>query len=1155
MRPFFTFLFLAAVLSIHCQTQKNIPPNYTVERYNDERTLPKYIVFHTNEINPENFLLRLRELKELQGFSFRLQNIETDPQGNHHYRYIQTLNGMDMVGSMWIAHEQKGIITSCNGELFTPPKSFAIRYSGNEALEKIISLTAGTAYYFQQDGANEWLQKITGNKDASYTPKPVLAILPAKLNELHHMPQLVYMIDLYASQPLSRKQYYIDANTLEILFIEDKLETTNVPGKTNTKYSGLQDIITDSVQAGIYHLRESRGAGKGIETYNMSKGTVYSTASDFTDTDNYWTNFNANFDEVAGDVHWGAEKTYDFYSNVFSRNSIDNNGFKLASYVHYSTNYVNAFWNGYFMTYGDGGSGYLPLTSLDVCGHEITHGLTQKTAALVYANESGAINESFSDIFGVSIDFYTRPASANFRIGEQFGPGGAGLRDMQDPKIYQNPATYKGQYWISNKTDNGGVHYNSGIQNKWFYLLCKGDTGTNDNGWKYKVDSIGYIKAVQIAYKNLTTFLTPLSDYADTRFYSILAARQLFGDCSNEVRQVINAWYAVGLGAGVDSVVKAAFTATKSTSCSIPLEVKFYNNSLNGLSYIWDFGDGQTSAQMNPQHTYNTFGNFNVKLIVNACNGLTKDSLVMNQFVKIDPLLPECKLIIMPKEGIGIQLTNCSGTLRDDGDTNNYGSLVYSLRSIVPPNASVLKLSFTQFDFENNFDFLYVYDGVDTLGKLLGKYTGNSLPGGGIIYCKSGAVTIRQTSDFLVTGKGFEMDWQCIPKTAVDFRLEADNENMIGRKGTSSELHPNQQLPVKIRSTGIQSGLSTILKYSLNGGSIISKNISLIAGMANISIGPLDLSQTGNYTLLAWIEDPLDGIKENDTLKFFIQQFDNAPVSLPLIENFDAMTDLWCYQKTNAVGANQRFDYENTSAQCRLRTYAGLDFVTGVRSITLDKSDRNWLFDTIPQTNFVTLTYNMANIAKLNSPLLFRLAYTQHGDKQYPNDAIWVRGNDTAAWIKFYDLFANKAAAGISKVIPLYNLNYYLDSAKQVLSSSFQIRLGQQDQNSTINIQQYTGYTFDNIRFSTWNSGINEVIQKDNISVSPNPSDGIFIINTGSIYKRVEITDLNGRIIDIISLPSTPYYELDLSALEKSIYIANFIDGKEIPHTKRLIIK
>lgn len=1155
MKYCLTFVFLILFTTIKSQVDINTKSFYSIERFSTDLSFPKHILFNNHTVNSTNFISVLKGVSGLEKVEFRFLNSEYELNGQIHYRFIQVVNGYDVIGSMYIAHEKEGYIYAANGETFNTPKSLAVLHSTQEASDRVLQFTPNINYPSFKSSTNSWLQELTGTTSTNINPNPYLAVLPAVLNEKTHSSRLVYAVDRLAFEPCSRKIYYFDAATLELLYLEDKIETVNVPGKANTKYSGVQNIITDSVQSNSFRLREfSRGNGNGIETYNMQKGTIYTTATDFQDLDNYWTNYNANFDEIAGDVHWGAEMTYDFYKALFNRNSIDNNGFKLISFVHYSTNYVNAFWNGYFMTYGDGGSGYLPLTSLDVCGHEITHGLTQKTAALIYSNESGALNESFSDIFGVSIDFYTRPTIANFRIGEQFGPGGAGLRDMADPKIYQNPSTYKGQFWVSSKSDNGGVHYNSGVQNKWFYLLSKGDTGTNDNGIKYKVDSIGFVKAAQISYKNLTTMLTPLSNYDDARYYSIIAAKELYGDCSKEVKQVINAWNAVGVG-NSDTLVVASFKSSKVTSCKTPFTVDFYNNSLNALSYAWDFGDGQTSTLSNPSHTYNALGNFNVKLIAAGCNGTNTDSTIQNQYVKIAPGLGECSLTNLPKSGVGATITTCNGIMRDDGDTTVYSNLSYSIRSIVPSNASSLILTFDLFDFENQFDFLYIYDGPDTLSKLIGKFTGNSLPLNGKIVCNSGAATIRQTSDYLTAGKGFELNWQCIPKSNIDYKLSTLNTKKFGRKFTSSALTTSEYINVNVISNGLQTGNSTQLKYTLNSNTIQSKTISLSAGNATEVLGPFDLSAIGSGIIQVWIDDPLDGVKENDTLKIEYQQVDNAPITLPVLENFDAMSDVWLYSKTNAVGGNSRIDYDNTSPQCRLRTYAFSEVVTGVRSITFDKSDRNWLFDTIPQTNYLILNYNMSNIPKLYTPLLFRFVYMQHGDKQYPNDAVWVRGCDTCAWIKFFDLFANKAAVGINKTIPLYNLNYYLDSAKQSLTSSFQIRIGQQDQNSTINSQQYTGYTFDNIRFSTWNAGINQNNQSTGFSIYPNPSNGLVMIHTYSKFNHLIISTIDGKKVAEPQLPQTPDFEIDLRNLSKGVYVIELEDINLKITRQKLIIR
>src|SRR5690606_29960198 len=158
--------------------------------------------------------------------------------------------------------------------------------------------------------------------------------------------------------------------------------------------------------------------GNGVYTLNMQKGTNYGAAVDFRDSNNYWNNFNVNEDEVATDCHWGAETTYDYYKLKFNRNSFNNNNARIVSYVHYSNNYDNAFWDGVRMTYGDGNT-YNPLTSIDVCGHEITHAVTTNSANLIYRNESGQLNESFSDIFGNAIERYGKPNGYSWKIGEE----------------------------------------------------------------------------------------------------------------------------------------------------------------------------------------------------------------------------------------------------------------------------------------------------------------------------------------------------------------------------------------------------------------------------------------------------------------------------------------------------------------------------------------------------------------------------------------------------------------------------------------------------------------------------------------------------------------------------------------------------------------
>ncbi|GAF04339.1 thermostable neutral protease NprT precursor [Saccharicrinis fermentans DSM 9555 = JCM 21142] len=277
------------------------------------------------------------------------------------------------------------------------------------------------------------------------------------------------------------------------------------------------------------------------------------------------------------------------------------------------------------MTYGDGNSSSKnAFTSLDIVGHEIAHGLTSYSANLEYRDESGALNESFSDIFGIAIDFYVYPSTANYLMGEQiFTDGVSFLRNISDPKAGYHPDTYKGTYWHTGSADYGGVHKNSTVQSYWFYLLCEGGSGVNDNGSSYIVKSIGLEAAEAIAYRNLTVYLNRYSKFEDARFYSIQSAIDLYGDCSNEVIQVTNAWYAVGVGSAYENAVVSSFYADQTLYCSVPAQVQLINSSTHAESYKWYLNDELFSTEQNPMLSINELGVFDVKLEVTGtaeCN-------------------------------------------------------------------------------------------------------------------------------------------------------------------------------------------------------------------------------------------------------------------------------------------------------------------------------------------------------------------------------------------------------------------------------------------------------------------------------------------------------------------------------------------------------
>jgi vibriolysin len=281
---------------------------------------------------------------------------------------------------------------------------------------------------------------------------------------------------------------------------------------------------------------------KNRRTYTCSNGTTLPGTLLITEG-------GSSSDSVAQAAHTNAGITYDYYELRHNRDSYNNAGATLHSSVHYSTNYDNAFWNGSQMVYGDGdGTTFSPLArSLDVVAHELTHAVTSSTAGLVYQNESGALNEGMSDVFGAATEAYSDGSitSSVWKIGDEiYTPGtGDALRYMHDPTLGGDYDYYPTRYVGS--SDSGGVHWNSGIQNLAFYLLVQG--GTHPRGkTSTSVTGIGMSAAERIFYRALDVYSTSSTNFRVMRNYTMQAASDLFGSTSTQRTQVGNAWTAVG---------------------------------------------------------------------------------------------------------------------------------------------------------------------------------------------------------------------------------------------------------------------------------------------------------------------------------------------------------------------------------------------------------------------------------------------------------------------------------------------------------------------------------------------------------------------------------------------------------------------------------
>ncbi len=338
----------------------------------------------------------------------------------------------------------------------------------------------------------------------------------------------------------------INARNGQVIAAISNIHSTTVTGTG----SGLQNrnvaIEVDSVSANRYEMHD-KTRGLGVLAYDL----LYEQTP--FDEDNVWDN-PAEAAAAMVDGYYGSLKFYDFLQDKFGRNSLDDAGVPLVSNFNLN-NYVNAFWDGESATYGNGNcENYQPLTTLDVVGHEFAHGLTQYTSGLIYQDESGALNESISDILGKALEYEVTPGTFNWKIGAALrrNPGVNFFRAMDDPEERGHPKLYRGNNWRTGPGDAGGVHSNSGVFNFWFYLLVEGGRSVNEIGDRYNVAPIGWENALQLVYLLEAAYLTESSGYPEAYELSLAAATALFGADSPDYAAVVNAWKAVGLPAAPD---------------------------------------------------------------------------------------------------------------------------------------------------------------------------------------------------------------------------------------------------------------------------------------------------------------------------------------------------------------------------------------------------------------------------------------------------------------------------------------------------------------------------------------------------------------------------------------------------------------------------
>lgn len=390
--------------------------------------------------------------------------VMTDRNGNLHVRFTQEINGIALEGASMVLHATpEGQVYAANGEFVkvdalpdapSLPAEYALDSAmASQHIQGVLHDAPALAYVLGQDGIGHLAWRVTVNYENDVGPQ--------------------------------RDTIFADTETGELVARHPRFHYAEGTASMDTQDCG------------------NKKSDRFCRTVSTSSAVI------------------TTGDSAIDSAHNFALATYDYYWNTFGRDSIDGGGMTLISRVHYDRNYNNAFWDGTQMTYGDGdGVTFAPLSQdADVVAHELTHGVTERSSGLVYQNESGALNEALSDIFGAVVDAQEGATGADvWLIGEDiYTPGtpGDALRDMACPSCVGDYDYYPTRY--TGTSDNGGVHWNSGVANLAFKLLVTG--GTHPAGaTTVDVPGIGMVDAAAIFYEANTMCLTASSNFAAARF-------------------------------------------------------------------------------------------------------------------------------------------------------------------------------------------------------------------------------------------------------------------------------------------------------------------------------------------------------------------------------------------------------------------------------------------------------------------------------------------------------------------------------------------------------------------------------------------------------------------------------------------------------------
>ncbi|MBP1655449.1 MAG: peptidase family protein [Bacteroidetes bacterium] len=499
---------------------------------------------------------------------FKQIDLQQDALGFTHIRYQQMYRGSEVWGRDVRVHvNSQGKVESFNGRYIPTPAGLVSDITTADA-------ASAQAIAVERCGRD---CRVTGVRNV---------YLPDDAGRL----TLCWVVSVAGGLDL-RNDVFVDAGTGQVAKVYNRvamdgpvtgsgIDLQGVTRSLGVYQIGTQYLMIDASKT-MYNASQSQmpADGKGViyafDARNAEQSIYYITST----TASSWSS------RPGVSALYTGGKIYDYYRTVHNRNAIDNQGGTMNFIVNFKSNYSNAFWNGQYMVFGNGdGTTFSDLAgAADVAAHELTHGVTENTANLLYENQSGALNESFSDVFGTLFEFWLKSSGGNWLLGEDvFTPGtpGDALRSMSDPAGPEVPPGSRQPTKMSEyknlpndkSGDYGGVHINSGIPNKAFYLFATASGMTKE-------------EAGQVYYRVLTTYLTKNSQFVDCRLSVIKAAEDLFGGAGNAK--------ALAAAAAFDAVGITSGTATTPPTSDPPVQGTQYVALVNvsdGYLYRWTMG-------------------------------------------------------------------------------------------------------------------------------------------------------------------------------------------------------------------------------------------------------------------------------------------------------------------------------------------------------------------------------------------------------------------------------------------------------------------------------------------------------------------------------------------------------------------------------------